>query len=340
MTANLARRMTAEISYNGRDITRDIAPLLVACTYTDNAGERADELSLTLADLNLLWGGRWRPRAGDTLTCTLIVEHRVTPGTRESLPCGTFHIAADSFRLGARQLTLQATSVPLDSGIRRERRHRQWEQCTLREIAADIAARAGLTLLYEAPVNPRSERKDQQYQSDIAFLQAFAGQFGVRVKLRPPRLILFDEPTYERRPAVLTITPDTPLLDGEIRHNYDDVYCACTVSYHDPGKGQDGPSATFTAPHPPPVADVLRVNERVESQAAALAVARVRLREKNRNACPLSLELPFNPLVLGATVVQIRGFSDIDDGRYFVDRVTHSTADTTSAELHQCLEGY
>lgn len=336
-----ARRMTASLQYNGHDISAELAPLLVNVTYTDNAGERADELSVTTGDLDLLWGGRWTPTAGDTLTCTLIGQHWYGEGKHAVLPCGSFEICADTQELESGQYTVRATSVPLSLGIRRQRRNRAWEHLPLRAIAQQIAQDSGLTLLYDAPVNPTFERRDQQYHSDLAFLQQLAGQFGIRVKLRPPMLILFDEARYEARPAAVTITAATPISGGSIERNYDEVYAACVVEYHKPDTGKEGLFATYTPPHPLPVADVLRVNERVETAADAELLARARLREHNRQAYTGSLALPFEPSIVGATVFASQGRNRPDDGRYFVDRVTHSTADARSTvDFHRCLEGY
>lgn len=336
-------RVRATLAYNGHDITADLAPYLLGLSYTDCAGEQADELSLEMADLSDLWGGRWEPQETDTITASIICYDWDYPGQRLALPCGSYQIATCSQHTPGGGWTISTISTALTGGGRRERKYRAWENATLRAIAADIAASSGLTLVYEASISPTLERVEQKYQADFAFLRDLAGNEGLRLKVQPGRLILFDEATYEQRAPSFIITPQMPHTEMDWTFNIAEVYRSCKLKYHDAKKDGDGYGATFTPPNPFPVGDTLYISEQVDSQAAAERLVRVRLREKNRQAITASISMPFHPQIVGAVTGTVTGFGGRRDGRYLVDRVTHAlggSGSTTQIAVHKALEGY
>lgn len=56
---NLARRTTAEIVFDGTDITSSIRPYLTSLTYTDNEEDEADDLQIKLQDRDGIWLEKW-----------------------------------------------------------------------------------------------------------------------------------------------------------------------------------------------------------------------------------------------------------------------------------------
>jgi phage protein D len=338
-----AARVRATIAYNGSDITRDIAPYLLGVTYTDHAGAQADELTLELSDISELWGGQWEPEETDTIDVSLVAYDWEQAGQRLQYPCGVHQVAGSTLQAPGRSWSLTLLSAAITAGARRQRKFKSWEKLTLRSIAQDVATGAGLTLLYDTTINPRCERADQQHMSDLAFLQELAGQSGIRVKVTPGKLILFDEATYEQKPPAFTMTPGQELIDWSFTRNYAEVYRSCVVTYHHAAKGSSGYRAEFTPTNPPPVKDILYINERVESKAAAERLARSRLREKNRLGLTAHFVMPFNPHIAGAVTGRAQGWGEKRDGIYFVTQVTHALSTSgarSTVEMHRALEGY
>lgn len=66
-----ARRASAVISYNGKDISADIAPYLKSLSYRDNLSGEADDLQIVLEDRAGLWQSSWLPEKGASLDVTL-----------------------------------------------------------------------------------------------------------------------------------------------------------------------------------------------------------------------------------------------------------------------------
>lgn len=56
---NLARRTTAEIAFDGTDITDSIRPYFLSLTYTDNEEDEADDLQIKVQDRDGIWLTKW-----------------------------------------------------------------------------------------------------------------------------------------------------------------------------------------------------------------------------------------------------------------------------------------
>ena len=75
MDGHQTRYAEVSIIYEGVNISRDIAPYLISFTYTDNASDKADDISLTLEDRTRLWCGDWFPSKGDKIRASIIVHN-------------------------------------------------------------------------------------------------------------------------------------------------------------------------------------------------------------------------------------------------------------------------
>ena len=92
MDGHTARHAQVSLIYEGVNISRDIAPFLISFTYTDNAKDKADDISLTLEDRGRLWCADWFPTKGDKIRASIVVHNWEAESRTESLPCGTFEV--------------------------------------------------------------------------------------------------------------------------------------------------------------------------------------------------------------------------------------------------------
>ena len=74
MEGHAARYAEVSLIYEGKNISRDIAPYMVSFSYTDNSADKADDISLTLEDRERLWCSDWFPSKGDTIKASIIVH--------------------------------------------------------------------------------------------------------------------------------------------------------------------------------------------------------------------------------------------------------------------------
>lgn len=197
-----ARRARVEISYNGKNITKDLAPYLKQLDYSDNAEDKSDDLQITLEDRDMLWCGDWYPEKGDTVEATIIV---MDEGGESTISCGSFEVDEVESTGPPNGVTIKAVSVPLSSGIRHEKHSKPWENVTLSSIAGDIAKNGGLELFFDSKDDAKFDRVDQVNQGDLVFLQELCQRTGHSLKVTDKKLVIFDAAEYEKAASVLTL---------------------------------------------------------------------------------------------------------------------------------------
>ena len=229
-----ARSSHVKIIYEGKDITRDIAPYLTAFTFTDNSGGKADDISLTLQDRDSLWLNDWTPSKSDRITASIIRDGE----TMSELFCGSFEVDQIEYSMPPHTLSIKAVSCAVSKTFRHEAHYHAWENSSLRQISADIAAYHSLSLFYDAEDFPL-ERREQIDCPDLKFLEALCGEFGLTVKVSDGKIIVFSEDDYSVHEAVSTITPgDTRLLSAKFTSKSAKIYRKARVKYHHPVKNE------------------------------------------------------------------------------------------------------
>ena len=356
---------TLSVSIAGRDISADLAPDLLSFEYCDVEKDEADEVSITVKDETGRWAGSWRPEGGELVTASIMSG--IAPGIPTGvLPCGTFHV--DSMRVSGspRTFEMRAVSIPINTPIRRKAKTRAWEKTDLRSIAEKIAGEAGLTLLYDSEDEPPSyDRADQDRESDLKFLSRLANDCGCSVKVSDDRLVIFDQRTYEKKPAVKTITLGvSAVLSWDLSAEQSQKYKSVTVSYRDPKakkkgtaagyretgsgkdpiKGRQNPAVhayTYTDPTVEEGQE-FRIKRRAKSTAEAERIARAKLRQLNARAVTGSVTMIGDTDLVAGVVVAVAGFGSFD-GNFIIERAAHSVSSsgyTTSLSLRRVNASY
>lgn len=335
-----ARRAVLVLSYNGKEVTKDIADYLLDFSYNDAAPGTMDDLQISLADRERKWQGPWQPTEADKIKAEIRTINWGKPGEIKSLPLGSFEVDSFEFAGPPDTVSIKAISLPVGSNARAERRTRAWEKVTLKTIAADVAKKAKLKLLYEAKDNPSYDRLDQTEQSDLAFLNDQAKQEGIAVKIASGKLVLFDEAEYEKKKAAVTIERGQ---DNVLSYQFSwgtayTAYRACEVSYKPP-KSKKTIKYTYTPPRAPKEGPTLKVNQQVDSAAAAQRLARKSLREKNKEAGRASLTLVGDIRMAAGVTIDIKGWGRFD-GKYIIDSCRHQIGGggyVTTIEIRKVL---
>ena len=347
-----ARRVSAIIKYDNKDISADLMPYVKNISYRDAMSGQADDLQLTLEDRQGLWQSAWMPELGATLDVSLVTENWQDAGTLpQALRLGTFELDEITSTGYPSEAQLKAVSVPFNNTLRGEEHTRSWEKAELKTIANDIATAAGLELFFDTDYNPTIERAEQTEQSGLSFLLALCGDYGLALKISSGQLIIFDEEKYEAADALITIVkPGTiyaaaaemiylpAMLGYSFSRKLRDVFAACHVSYQQ-GKNKAVIEATFTAPGK--TGKTLQIKEQVETVADAERLAKKRLREKNCEEVTGSLTLPGSFYLVGGITVSMLGFGAYD-GKYIITEAQHNIGGgyTTGINVRRCLDGY
>lgn len=347
-----ARRILTIIKYNNKDISVDISKYLKSISYTDNLSGEADDLQITLEDRDGLWQSTWMPEKGALLDATLQQKYWQTlSALPQSLRLGLFEIDEITSSGYPSEVQIKAVSVPDNNTLRGTERSRSWEKAKLQVIANDIASAAGMSLFWDTEENPVLDRAEQTEQSDLSFLYAICKDKGLALKISDKKIIIFDEAKYEAEKAKITIVKPGTVYKKEsgmkylfvgtgysLRTKIRDIYAACRVSYQQ-GSSKSNIEATYTVAGKK--GKTLQVNEQVESVAAALNLAKKRLREKNKDEVTGSLNMLGNFILLSGVTVNLLGFGAFDD-KYLITRASHDIGSgyTTNIDVRRCLNGY
>lgn len=240
-----ARRISAIIKYNNKDISVDISKYLKSISYTDNLSGEADDLQIKLEDRDGLWQSTWMPEKGALLDVTLQQKYwQNLSALPQSLRLGLFEIDEITSSGYPSEVQIKAVSVPDNNTLRGTERSRSWEKAKLQVIANDIASAAGMSLFWDTEENPVLDRAEQTEQSDLSFLYAICKDKGLALKISDKKIIVFDEAKYEAEKAKITIVKPGTVYKKEsgmkylfvgtgysLRTKIRDIYAACRVNY-------------------------------------------------------------------------------------------------------------
>lgn len=348
-------RVHVRVTYNGVNVTRDLEEYLLDLSYTDAEPGEADDLTINLEDTALKWINTWKPKSGDRIVADIIPFDWDKAGDKQLLSCGSFEVDTLDFQGPPDVVSIKGTAIPVGKAGRLEKRSKAWEKVTLKSIAAEVAKRCGLKLMFQSTSNPTYDRQDQTDVTDVEFLNGLAKEEGLAMKISADHLILFDEKDYEDKAPLFTLNrKESGLLSYSFSESTHFVaYSSATISYTPPkplaakkanaakkqakGSGIVKPAAasptptaepkaikvTYTAPGAPKGGPVLRLNESVSSEAEALRAAKKALREKNKEATKASFEIVGNVKVVSGVTFMGEEFGKFD-GKYIIISASHA----------------
>lgn len=341
-----ARRVHVSVQIGGHDATDFLEPYLLSFSFTDNASGKADSLQLELHDRDSKWMDDWMPQKGTAIVASVTCQDWFGQGQHGTLSCGTFTVDEVEFSGVPAKVSLKAVTASLSSGIRETARTKAWESYSLQGVANEVATAHGLTLLYDAP-DLSFARQDQREESDLAFLTRLSAARGVNVKVHDGKLAVYAAKNGDSRASSLAIakTGDqfSPTSYSFKEKSQGTAFTGCEVKYLDPDTRQvfsyaynaEGKRVEAAAPT---AKKVWAINQRVESEADARALAQNALRGKNQGECTGSIEIMGHPGLVAGITLSLTGFGHFS-GAYFVEKAEHKIGSgyTTSAEIRRTL---
>lgn len=312
-----ARRVEISTVYEGKNISGQINRYMKSFTYEDVASGASDSVSIGLRDDDRLWMGAWYPTKGDRMRSSVAFVNWYKDNTRRMLHCGSFQVDDLSFNGRPYTGTIKAVSVPQSSSFNAEERTKTWESATVKQIAEEIANRAGIELYYEAgSISIKSIEQDTQ--TDCKFLYSLCQSYGLAMKVYSNKIIIFDEETYEKKKPALTIR-ETDMESWSFDTTIAGTYTGATFSFTDPNDEKEyivdigGGSR------------ILTINVTADSIHDAELKGIAKLNNENKKDTTMSATMMANPAIVAGITVQIEGLEKLN-GKYYVDKVRTKVA--------------
>lgn len=276
------------------------------------------------------------------VSAVLVQKNWNDTGKDLTLDMGTFEIDSIDMSGPPDKVTVKSTSIPYTSKLRMEKKNKAWEKISLKGIGQEIAGKNGLKLMYEASDNPTYKRKEQVQTSDIKFLQNLCHAAGMALKVTTLTIVIYDAAEYDKKPTVRTFKKGSgDIISYKMGTKLTDTaYTSCHVSYTDPDS-KETIEYTYTPDSKTGTGQTLEVNEKVNSKAEAIRLAKKRLREKNTQEYTASLKVVGDVSLVAGITVRLKGFQQFDK-KYKVTQAKHNLLDgyTVDLSLKQVLEGY
>lgn len=324
------KRTKVIITYNNKDITKNISKYIKSVTYTDYEKEQCDELSITLNDIDKFFQNDWRPEKGDKISAQIGYEDE------ELLNCGTFTIEEPELQLAddGDIFMIRGLAASINEKIR-ETRSKSYRNKTLIEIAREVAARhdykvAGSAGFIKIPYEP------QLNESDLSFLNRLAMKYGYIFKLTNNVISFIPETDLLNKDEIFTITRKE-ISSLNLRDSSTKTYNACSAKYVSPKTGKLV-SYTARSNRTDVKTETLHLKNKYATKAQAKAAAEAGLRNGSKNI-EGSMELVKGQTKAIAGVNFNLQLDNSFDGKYHITQSTHTvTAESysTNAEIIRC----
>ena len=333
----MSRTVEVEIWVNKKNITQNISKYVNSVTYNDVLDGEANTADITLHDVNHIWRENWFPQRGDEVKITLIKKNWDDEVSKLDLDFFEIDEITNSYSSSGNTAQVKLNSVPQNSKLRSIDESKAWEKTTLKQIASDIAAEAGMELFYDTDSDPEVERAERSEQSNLAFLKKLCKDNYLILTISQGKLIICDEKKLEEQEAVLTLAYGSDLIKSfRMRTTISKIYKSCEVNYKN-GKKSEQISGKFEDSSKSKGL-TLKVNKKVATQAEADKLAKNELRNKNKKEFEGSITL-IGTFLLSGQVIELEGHGKLD-GKYIIEKSSHKVGSgyTTDITLRKCLD--
>ena len=216
------------LSYQQRNITRDISKYLLSLSYSDFLTGEADSLEIELEDAEGKWKDAWYPGHGDTLKLSIGWEGRPLRAV------GSFEIDEVELNCPPSTISIRALGAGIQTALRTTE-HKAYENTTLDAVAKQIATRQGLELI--GRIEPIMLDRLTQQESDLAFLRNLAGEYDYAFKVTGRRMVFHAISELSKGVPVASLVL-SDLGNVRLRDQITVVPKAVQVKHKDPAKKQ------------------------------------------------------------------------------------------------------
>lgn len=315
-----ARTPIFKITYEGKDITKDLSEYLLSVTYTDKERGETDELQITLEDKDGMWRNEWWPAKGDKLNLDFGYDDVVTDA-------GTFTVDEIEISGPPDVVNIRGVASWITTAMR-TRESKAYEGQTLKQIAETVAKKHGLTLVGQI-LTLRIARSTQSQETDLAYLKRLADEFGYQFSIKGDKLVFVSIFDIEKGLPVVSLSRGE-LKSYTLRDKALATYTKANVKYHD-HKEKQVVSATVTDVengggenfNEKTAADTLEIRTKAENKQQAELKAKAALYRSRSRQVEGSFSLFGNPFLVAGNNFELIDMGQLS-GRYHITQSTHT----------------
>lgn len=311
------RRAYVDLTWNGAAVTSKMAGMATSINYTDPASGEADSIDISIQDRDRRWISSWMPVAGDTLSARIKLQDWEREGDNRSLYCGFFIL--DDFSFAGWPVTgnISGVSVPADGAFRETQRSKTWENVTIKEIASEIAGRAGIALFWDAEGFDWTIKSiEQSKQNDCDFLMSLCKTYGLAMKVYAFQVVIFDREAYKAKRSAMVLRPDD-IESWRWKTTLAGTYTGGEYAYTDPQTEEEIVAKVGGGTR------ILKRSGKADSVADAERKITAAVNDANHGSVSMSVSLMGNARLYAGQCVTISGLGRIS-GKYYIDKVSHS----------------
>lgn len=335
----VARRVSTEISFNGKSVDAVLAGHLENVTYEDIAKDSCDTLDIEVENIQMKWINKWYPKKGDLMECSFKFTDWDKEGNNWQIDCGRFILDDMSFTGGSRTMHLSGVALPTQNDFSVRKRVKTWKKITLRKIGKTIAKRYKLKYKYQGP-NITIAEIEQNENSDQEFLFNICSKYGLGMKIYNAQLVIYDPGKLEQNDSVLALTPQNFIDDSwTYTDTLDGTYNGARINYRNGKKSSKTKSIYFgRVKESSSKARTLKVSDTANSKADAKYIACAAVNKSNEDCTKISGNVWPNKKLVAGVCIELQNFGKAN-GKYCIDRVTINTTSAQcsySIEAHKC----
>lgn len=309
------------LTYQQRNITRDISNHLISIFYSDVLSGQADSLDVELEDVDGKWLDAWYPGHGDTLTLAMGWEGK--PLRQLS----SLEIDEINFSTPPSTVTIRAIAAGINTALRTDE-HKAYEKTTLAAVAQAIAKRQNLTLV--GSIEPIKIDRLTQQEPDLEFLRNLADEYDYAFKVTSSKLVFHSISELAKGKPVVQVSLKE-LKNVRLRDQIMTVPAKVQVKHKDPSTKklmsydiQNGETVAVpsSASQTTTSADTKKSRKRAASVEEAKAKAKAELTKKNRERTTGGWAMMGQPNLVSGNVIGLSAAGKLG-GNYLITAAHH-----------------
>lgn len=306
-----------KITYEGKDITKDISAYLLSVDYSDSTDDESDEATFTVENTEQIWLNGWRPKKKDKLEISIGYDDQM-------LNCGKFTVDEIEFSGPPDTVNIRALAASVSKKLR-TKDSKAYEKQTLQQIAEEIAKKHGFEIVNNLSDKNKLkeiqfERITQSRQTDLGFLSRIADDYGIMFSVRDTKLVFTSVFDIDDAGAVITLDK-TDFINYSVKDQAIDTYKNASVKHIVPKKNEvakfmyegDGKKGSE---------DTLEIRSKAEDSKQAETKAKAKLHKANKKEITGSFSLVGNPSLVAGLNFNLTGLGAFS-GKWNITKSQH-----------------